>query len=168
MIRMKPETPILTEYYVIFTQGIGWLSHVLQPGFSHMRIITRDDYNWILLNPTLGFLEVVILATPIDQFPKELIESGDTVLRIVFAKRDPLKQFKRFGLLNCLTLVKYMLGINIYSVTPWQFFKKLVNFKASQRMTYAIHTMEVIKDGRRRIKLTKANAQETGSGSGSS
>jgi hypothetical protein len=131
-----------TEFWVIFTQGTHWISKILRPHFSHIYLITRDKYNWILLNPTRLYLSAEILPFDIqDPVPHLLRTEQDSIIKITFGKRDTSRRFGNIGLLNCLTMAKYMLGINTISVTPWQFYRRLLRFKAKDRARYGIQSI---------------------------
>lgn len=144
---MQVQSLIFTqEYYLVFTHGVtGWLTRWLKPNFSHMYVVTRDEYNWLLLNPTRGYLQYRLLPIPITQSPLPyLVKPGDTVLRIVFGVRNDMRWFGFVGLLNCVTLAKYMLGIRINCLTPFGLYKRLVNFKPIDRTQHAIISLKEI------------------------
>lgn len=129
-----------TEYYLIFTQGIThWVTRWLRPNFSHIYLITRDDFNWVLLNPTRGYLQFTILPLPITQSPlPQLVKAGDTVLHFQFGHRNDTQQFGSIGLLNCVTWAKYILGLRLNCLTPFGLYKRLLNLCPSEKETHAI------------------------------
>ncbi len=129
-----------TEYYLVFTQGVThWITRWLRRDFSHIWLLTKDDYNWLLLNPTRGYLQYTILPVPITQSPfSQLLKEGDTIMHLTFGKRDSTRQFGSVGMLNCVTWAKYILGLRINCLTPFGLYKRLVNFSPSERETHVI------------------------------
>jgi hypothetical protein len=136
-----------TEYYLVFTQGIThWITRWLRPDFSHIWLLTKDDFNWILLNPTRGYLQCSILPVPITQSPlPQLVKDGDTVLHITFSKRDCTQQFGSIGLLNCVTWAKYILGVRVNCLTPFGLYKRLINLCPSARKARSILTLKELE-----------------------
>jgi hypothetical protein len=133
------------EYYVVFTQGVThWITRWLRAHFSHIYLLTHDQYNWLLLNPTRLYLQATILPVPITQLPFDCLKEGDTVLRIRFRKRDDTQQFGAVGLLNCVTWTKYMLGIRINCLTPFGLYKRLLNFSQSEMEQHGIISIEQV------------------------
>ena len=135
-----------TEYYVIFTQGVThWITKWLRRDFSHIYLLTKDDYNWVLLNPTRRYLQVTILPIPITQSPlPNLLKDGDTILHIVFGKRDCTRQFGAVGMLNCVTWAKYILGLRINCLTPFGLYKRLINLCSRWKGYHAILSIKEV------------------------
>jgi hypothetical protein len=135
------------EYYVIFTQGVThWITRYLRRNFSHIVLVTRDEYNWIILNPTRLYLQVIIPPVQIKDSPLPLCtQSGDSILHIKFKKRDDTQQFGSLGLLNCVTWSKYMLGLRIKCLTPFRLYQRLLNFNQSERERHGIISIEQVK-----------------------
>jgi len=134
------------EYYVIFTQGVThWITRWLRRDFSHIWILTKDEYNWLLLNPTRGYLQITIPPLPITQSPlPHLLREGDTILHVIFSKRDDTRQFGAVGLLNCVTWAKYILGVRVRCLTPFGLYKRLLNLCPSMKRKYAILSIKEI------------------------
>lgn len=133
------------EYWVVFTQGTHFISRLLRPNFSHVYLFTRDKYNWIALNPTRSRLVVDILPVKVDEdAPRLLAHPNDMIVKITFAARATRQQFGYVGLLNCLTFAKYMLGINCFALTPWRFYRRLINFSPRERAFYGIQSIRQV------------------------
>ncbi len=144
-----------TEYYVIFTQGVThWITQYLKPNFSHIYLLTKDDFNWILLNPTRGYLQVAILPIPVTQSPlPDSFKDGDTVLHVIFGRRNDRQQFGSIGLLNCVTWAKYILGLRLNCLTPFGLYKRLINLCPSDKEKHAILSIKDIGYERTRSAL---------------
>lgn len=132
------------EYWVVFTQGVThWITRWLKPNFSHIFVITRDDYNWFVLNPTRLYLQVIIPAEPIDKLPLPLfVKPTDTVVKVTFGLRDDTQQFGSLGMLNCVTWVKYILGLRISGLTPWRLYKRLLSLTPKEMRHNNIESIE--------------------------
>jgi hypothetical protein len=150
MITPSPETH--SEYWVVFTQGVThWVTRWLKPNFSHIFIVTRDDFNWVILNPTRLYLQLLIPAEVAEtDVPSKLIQPCDTVLKITFTRRDDTRQYGFFGPLNCVTWAKYILGIRIWCLTPFGLYKRLVTLSPARKLRHGIVSIEGIKDDRSR------------------
>ena len=138
---------VRNEYYIVFAQGVThWITRWLRKSFSHIILMTKDDYNWMILNPTRLYLQVVIPASPIDKPPLAIItQKGDSVLRIKFKQRNDTQQFGCVGLLNCVTWSKYILGLRINSLTPWRMYQRLLNFNQSEMERHGIISIEQVQ-----------------------
>lgn len=141
------QQPLSITYYVVFTQGsTHWISRWCKPNFSHIYLITHDEYNWILLNPTRLYLQVMIPPMGLeDDFPTTVIKPDDSALKITFGQRDDTQQYGSYGMLNCVTWAKYMLGLRIKVLTPWRLFSRLVNFNAEDMLQHGIISIERVK-----------------------
>jgi hypothetical protein len=140
-----PDLPI-TEYWLVFTQSSQWINKFLKPHFSHVYILTRDQYNWIALNPHHLMLRVEIapLSAQEDLISK-MTSENDTVLKICFKPRHTKKVFGVFGFYNCVTIAKYALGLPIYAVTPYILYKKLLNMPDGDKIRHRILSIDQIK-----------------------
>lgn len=135
------DDPVI-EYYVVFTQGVHWIAKLLRRNFSHIYVLTKDQYNWLLLNPTRLYLQAMIPPAPVSQFPGDMIHHNDSVIKIVFRQRNSRKQFGYVGLLNCVTWTKYMLGLRVSSLTPWRLYNRLLKFTTDDRRRHGIISIE--------------------------
>lgn len=146
MIEHIPPRQPLTTYYVIFTQGTThWVTRWLKKDFSHIYLLTHDEFNWLLLNPTRLYLQPMILPVPIDESPlTHLMKPTDSVLRVTFGHRNDRQQFGCFGLLNCVTWAKYCLGLRIICFTPFELYQRLLNFNSRQMERHGIQSIEQV------------------------
>lgn len=136
------------EYWVIFTQGVThWITRWLKPDFSHIWLLTHDEFNWIAINPTRRYLQFEILPLRIQDNPfmHYNIQAGG-IVKITFKKRDDTLQFGTFGLLNCVTWSKYVLGLRIWCLTPFGLYRRLIRFKAGDLAKHHIDSIEVHHD----------------------
>lgn len=137
--------PEVQEFWIVFTQGTHFISHLLKKNFSHVYLITRDKYNWIILNPLRLHLGFEIPAAHVNfDLPRDMRQSFDNVIKITMYKRDSKKQFAHFGLLNCVTYVKYILGLRMYVLTPFRLYKRLLHLSESEKIKHGIQSIKLI------------------------
>jgi len=132
-------------FYIVFKQGKHAIARFLKPNFSHIYILKKDKYNWMLIDPVRSRLAVDILAIPTEQDAvRALMGKLDHALKIDFYHRDTASQFGYVGLLNCVTWAKYILGINVLSLTPWRLYKRLVNMCDHDKIKFGIKSVQRI------------------------
>ncbi len=135
----------IREYWLVFTQGTHLISYFLKKNFSHVYVITRDQYNWIILNPLRLHLDVQIPAYPITKdVPRLWAKPHDTILKVTMHKRAASKVFAYFGLINCVTHVRYLLGLRIHVITPSQLHRSLLKLNPRQKAKHGIQTVKQI------------------------
>lgn len=133
------------EYWVVFTQGTHLISKVLKKNFSHIYIITRDQYNWMIINPLRLRLNVEIGNFPLDvDVPRLIPLSSDRVIKVKMYDRPTKKQFGYFGFINCVTYTKYILGLRLSALTPFQLYKKLLRLKTRDKAKHGILSLQQI------------------------
>lgn len=117
-------------YWIIFKnagENPPFWVHFLKSGFEHCLILTQDKFNWYVVDPTRRTLRVQILYyDPIYNFPHHLrTKTKTTIIKIIMS--PPKKNYIKckLNLLNCVTIVKYMLGLHVKALTPWQLYKCL-------------------------------------------
>lgn len=135
-----------SEWYLVFTQGHHWFCNLCHPNYSHIYLITKDEFNWIVLNPTRWCLEVMIPAVSIVKpLPLEMVGEDDCVIKIVFGPRDIRKHYGHFGLYSCVVWCKYMLGLKCWALTPYSLFRRLIDMSRKQRDKLGIIDIERVK-----------------------
>jgi hypothetical protein len=119
------------EYWIFWKNGNHWIDRYLKSGYQHMFVISRDEYNWYLIDPLLDGLNFEILSfDPADAqgvFDKYLPGCH----RVVYFKKL-VKEKLSFGSIcrpaSCVELVKYIVGIKSYALTPYQLFKHILKY----------------------------------------
>lgn len=117
-------------YWVCF-KGAGenppWWTFFMKSGFEHCLILIQENEGWLIVDPTRRKLTTLLVdCNPIYNLPHEL--RTKTELKIVkLTMTGTNNNFipTSFTLLSCVTIVKYMLGLQIKCRTPWQLYKKL-------------------------------------------
>lgn len=141
-----PDEPI-TEYWLVFTTSTQWVRHVLVPNFAHCYVLTRDNYNWLVLHPERLQLRAEIAPfAATDDLIALWCKPHETVLKLSFMPRHTVIRFGWWGFFSCVTLVRYILGLHsIKCVTPYQLYKKLLALSDQQRQSLRIASIELIQ-----------------------
>lgn len=140
-----PDQP-LTEYWITFTRSTHWTGKLLKKNYGHVYVTTRDQFNWIVLNPQRAYMRIEIAPYPVTHdVPMMLAMDGDTVIKLVFHPRHTVKQFRYLGGLHCLTYAKYLLGLPLGGVTPYAFSKKLLSLSKNDQRALRLESVELIK-----------------------
>lgn len=136
-----------SEYYIIFQTGkTHWITRWLKKGYSHILVVTHDDQNWIVYNPTRAMLQTMIPPFGLNLNPLEFfVQPEDKVLLIKFNERSELRQYGCLGPLNCVTWAKYILGLRLWSLTPYRLYKRLLNFSTRDYITHAVDKIRMIQ-----------------------
>lgn len=133
------------EYWLIFTQGNQLISHFLKKNCSHVYVLTRDKYNWIILNPMRLFLHVEIPAVPIHaDLPRMMRGLHDKVIKITIHQRKSTKMFRRFGIFSCVSFALYLIGLRIYALTPFRLYKRLLHLTNKELNSHGIQSIKFI------------------------
>src|SRR4051812_35873773 len=106
------------DVWLIFKQGEGyWLQTFLKRGFGHVLLLTRDDYNWMFLDPhQLRLTYGIAPFKTSDDLPRMLKDEGYTVLHITFFDRDTKNKMRHSRMHNCVSFIKYAMGVKIWAL----------------------------------------------------
>ena len=116
---MEPAT------YLIFSDGDIWISKFLKKGFGHVRVVVNDGYNWIHINPSRTHLEWEIMNYLPSDSPFNDHFHGSTIVKIHTEARKRNWIF-RIGVMSCVLMIKYYLGLHSISLTPYQLYKSII------------------------------------------
>jgi hypothetical protein len=125
--------PPYREYWVVFSESKHWSGNLLAKNCSHCYVITRDKFNWIKLDGQQRRLGVEILPYRHDEdAPRIEAKHLNKILHVKMYRGSTKGVHKLLGLTNCVTFVKYVLGVKVWSLTPYQLFKALLRLDRSQ------------------------------------
>ena len=115
------------DWYIVFEEvdSASWWNIFLKSGYSHVYAIRWDGFNWIKVEPRLGYVDVNILLEP-DAL--EIVHSKSVVILHTVVWRDctRIRVPWGFGAINCVETMKSLLGIRApFLWTPWQLSKYL-------------------------------------------
>lgn len=135
----------LTEYWIVFTEGHHWISWLLKKNFSHVYIITRDRYNWVVLDPRRLFLHFELPPIPISvDAPRLIAKPTDHIIKLTMYSRANEVQFSHFGLTNCVSRVLYLIGLRISVLTPLRLYRRLLKLKPREMSRLGIQSVKLI------------------------
>jgi len=103
--------------YIAFTGSDLWHKVFLKKGFGHCCVLIAMENGWLQIDPTHGALQFKHLTdNNVSYFTK--------LLRV---KLPTHYKFTGFSLkfVTCVTIIEYMLGKRMYSITPYRLYEKL-------------------------------------------
>lgn len=97
-----------------------WWNRWLHPRFRHVAAYRRDGRIWVAYLPTAEFVDVHLLRTDEEPWPKDAI-----VQRVVALRREGVMRSRLFvGPITCVEQIKALLGIRAWFVrTPYQLYR---------------------------------------------
>lgn len=120
------------ETYIIFSNGDGITSKFLKKGFGHIKILVCDGFSWILIDPTFTHLDWYILPITAQENPFVEYISESTIIRMF---NTPVKKkiwVGKLGILSCVLIVRYYLGIHNILLTPYQLYKFILRHELGE------------------------------------
>lgn len=121
------------EFWLIFRNGDHIVSRLLKNGFGHISVLMKDQYNWLLLDPTSTRLTVTILPFSADQnVPDILTEDKNVSVVHMKTKQKKPKLWVLPWNISCIGIVKYITGIRGFFLTPYRLYKSLINNNLEQ------------------------------------
>ncbi len=106
-------------YWIVFKNAgdsPAWWTLFMKSGFEHCLILTQDEFNWYICDPTCRRLTFEILYyNPTYNFPHALRTQAKT--KIIQITMSPLKKnfiLRKLFLYNCVTMVKYFIGLKFF------------------------------------------------------
>lgn len=116
------------EFWIIFKRGVGWYQRYLKDGFGHCVLLFKDDFNWIILDPTIFCLETIILPHDLSENIPKIYSNKDrfSVLKIEVSLDKSKKTNKLITIPSCTTAICYIMGVRMFALTPHMLYKKLI------------------------------------------
>jgi len=110
------------DWFIVF-EGVeteSWWNRLLKPGYSHVYAFRWDGFNWIKVEPRIGYLDVDIMPQI------DVSDCSDILHTVVWREIDRIRVPWGFGAINCVETMKALLGIRAPFIwTPWQLSKYL-------------------------------------------
>ena len=109
----------------------AWYARWLKPGFVHCFVLVKSESNqWIKLEGVNGRLHVTQLALDEDAHGHYMryVNRDATIVKIDVRSDMTLPRRRLPHLFvsgTCVGLIKSVLGIRSWAITPWQFYKYL-------------------------------------------
>lgn len=134
----------IQEYWIVFHKTHTFMRHFLKKDFGHCFVITRDQFNWIMLDARQNKLKFEIPSFRIDSdLPRLMIRNGNRVIKVQMEENHK-KWFMKLGFYNCVNFVKYTIGLKAFSITPYQLYKKLIKIKKCNYHHYNIQSISFL------------------------
>jgi hypothetical protein len=127
-------------YWVLFRHGQHWTQTFLKKDFGHVAVLTRESDRWVMIDPTFSGLKVYVVK---EVNPEYFNERYKHVIEVEVAQNNNDIKPSIPVLLSCLSITKYILGVNFFCVTPYGLFKKLIGLK--NKFNYGISSIKVLK-----------------------
>lgn len=111
--------------YVMFRDAPSqaWYRNILRAGFGHCSVLVQDKDKWILVEGIAKWLNVQVYSDKvIESFLQEMSQHR-TIVKV------QIKQLNyrgwRIWPFTCTTIAQYVLGKNLWCITPYGLYKKL-------------------------------------------
>ena len=134
------------EYWIVFKDTDRWWKPFVKNGFGHVCVLTKDEYNWYLIDPTMYCLEVVILPYNTNENVPH-IYSNTTKSRIIKIKRKDLPKdkisIKLLSFVPCVSHVLYICGIHIFAKSPYSLYNKLLKMSRNMNKKYSLGISDI-------------------------
>lgn len=139
---------IKQDYYVIFRNSNHWTGRMLKPGFGHVFLLINDGFNWTIINPTHDLMVFSILPyEPTESVIETMLDDTHTTIKLkICGNIDANTSFNILNPINCVTAVKYFLGIRRIIYTPFSLYKYLIKVERGILTDKSILTIELIGD----------------------
>jgi len=130
LAKFKRETLLhgksLADYYIVFKPSELNMPFI-DRGFSHCYAMKWDGYNWMMINPALGFTDIFILPSYDPDIRVALADEPYTDIIRVSAWRKINRWRTPWPVaFTCVEQIKAVLGISAWwIITPKQLYKHL-------------------------------------------
>ena len=118
------------EQYIVFKDSAAYFgSRLSKAGFRHVFVIERQALGWICYDASVRDLHCITLPASWDNdvigvFVEQ--NPGATVVQI-FAGAPPSAFILRFGILSCVSVAQYILGVYWpLTISPHQLYLRLI------------------------------------------
>ena len=116
----------MKDSWIVFCDSPDWKNKILKKNFRHVYILTKDQFNWFMIDPDWRYLNVKILPFRANyNVPKTILNKETTILHIKHQECTKKHLLCVAKLFTCVEIVKYTLGISMFALTPYSLFKKL-------------------------------------------
>lgn len=155
---------ITKEFWIAFAESDFSTSIFVRKEFGHVYILTKDEWNWMILDPRTAYLYAEIMALKAsDDLPKKVMKFNKH--RFIRIKTElEFKEgfsFNFFRPLNCVNVVQYVLGLNLFVFTPYGLYKKLKKMSEKKIYKHPIKEIEILEE------IMPCHSEETQASEGS-
>lgn len=111
----------MSNLVVFHDNGGHPLDFLLKKGFRHCFCVVASGNYWIQVDATIGLPELNVIAGTDYDLEQYYIDEGYTVVKAKKDKPSPYPYLHN----NCVGMIKSVLGLRTFAVTPYQLFKYL-------------------------------------------
>lgn len=130
-------------YWIFFKEGEFKFKWLFKKGYTHIYIVTKDEYNWLLLDPAKEKFNWKILPIePNDESKmiEQFVNDAENILKVeLLPPEERLNYVRPLGPHTCLAVAKYIMGLKNWCLTPWQLYKNLINKKNKRVKSYHVY-----------------------------
>lgn len=136
-----------TEFFIGFCKGKLWLTRFLNREISHCYVLMRGDKYWMKIDPSWPRPVLYVLPMSAEtNVPKLIMRTEPThrFIRIRHAFDNRKLMMPTFGMITCVSIVRYICGLRFFAFTPKSLYRKLLNYTDSQMFRDRINSITVI------------------------
>lgn len=116
----------MKDSWIVFCDSDDWKNRILKKNFRHVFVVTRDEFNWYMINPDWRYLNVKILPFKTSyNVPQQMLSSDNRILHVKHEECTNKHLLCIIKLFTCVEIAKYTMGISMFALTPYALFKKL-------------------------------------------
>ena len=142
--------------YVAFGGRAVGLTRLLKKGFRHCFIIMSDGTNWVLIDPIIGFTDMIFVKK--ENLFNFIDKKGYTLVRAKLTIQN--KRPFHLRPMTCVEIVKSLLCIsNPFIFTPYQLYKYLKKKEVNTQFDFIIEDTGIYKteNGEKAFVVNKQN-----------
>lgn len=119
---MTEQKSSMREFWIGFSDTEYFMKYLFKEGFGHVYIITKDEWNWMILDPRNGYLDMSIIPIKVSEdLPQKIMEHNKHHL-IRVKTQLPLKKWPNLNIfrsISCMNIIKYVLGVKLFTWSPY-------------------------------------------------
>lgn len=131
------------ECWIAFKHGSAWTQRFLKKDFGHAFIISKDKFNWMLIDPTFQNLNISILPYGPDDDVIQRLRKNHRVVYVRYSTNGMQSFFSFISYASCTKAIRYVIGLKVFCITPYGLYKKLAKL-SRQRLPYNIKEIRVL------------------------
>ena len=122
--------------WIVFCDSQDIKNRFMKPNFRHVFLLTKDEFNWYMIDPDYRFLNIKILPYRADyNLPGKFLINNNKVICILHKKYTNKHLLNPIRLFTCVEIIKYVLGIQLFCFTPYGLYRKLMKLNVNSSKT---------------------------------
>lgn len=144
---------IKSNGYIIFVKSNSWLKKILNKNIGHVLVLLPTEEGFIMIDPSLDRMTHYYIKQTAD-IANILKKFGHDSFEIIHVNTGIKKRkfiLPKFGVFTCTRFIKNMLGIKMFTYSPYHFYKKLKKIEklgqeSLESLKYNILSVKSIKE----------------------